>query len=203
VALGDFDGDDVDDVAVGAVGQDIAGAANAGAVYVLRGDAGGPQPLRRFSDLGGPEVGDRFGSAVATGDVEDDGFADLLVGVVGENVGATIDAGAAVLFHGSATGLRGADHQDLTSEVEPDDLLGAAVAAGDVDGDRRADLVLGAPDEDVLAPPQPGAVDGGQTVVVYSLSPFRGATFHGDALGIPGDAEAGDRWGGLFPPYLT
>jgi Peptidase family M23/FG-GAP repeat len=203
VALGDFDGDDVDDVAVGAVGQDIAGAANAGVVYVLRGGAGGPQPLRRFSDLGGPEVGDRFGSGVATGDVDEDGFADLLVGVVGENVGATVDAGAAVLFHGSATGLRGADHQDLTSEVEPDDLLGASVAAGDVDGDRRADLVLGAPDEDVLAPPQPGATDGGQTVVVYSLSPFRGATFHGDVLGIPGDAETGDRWGGLFPPYLT
>jgi hypothetical protein len=51
------------------------------------------------------ENGDRFGTAVASGDFNDDGFADLAIGTPDENIGALVDAGAVYVVYGSLFGL--------------------------------------------------------------------------------------------------
>ena len=58
------------------------------------------------NDVGGEaaESGDRFGAALAVGDFDDDGFADLAVGAPGEDAGSTADAGTVNVLYGSSSG---------------------------------------------------------------------------------------------------
>jgi len=89
----DFNDDGFTDLAVGAPGEDVGAAANAGALNVLYGSAGGLEasPDVFFQGSGGVggslEDGDEFGSAVAKGDFDGDGIFDLAVGAPGETVG--------------------------------------------------------------------------------------------------------------------
>lgn len=108
-------------------------------------------------------------------DFNNDGFADLAVGVVSENlavgvsleaVGAVADAGAVNVLYGTAGGLTGADSQLFTqdspgvgSSAETEDNFGGVLAAGDFDGDRFADLAVGVWREDVGATANGGAVN--------------------------------------------
>jgi len=108
-------------------------------------------------DLGGAvEAGDHFGAALATGDFDGDGFADLAIGVPDEEVGSIADAGQVIVVYGSAGGLgRGARaplgiYQDVSGVLdtaEEGDRFGAAVAAGDFNGDGYDDLAVGVPGE--------------------------------------------------------
>jgi hypothetical protein len=113
-AADDFNGDGVDDLVVGVPGEDIGATADAGVVDVVYGSESGlPGGTRQQLTQARPEDGDRFGSAVATGDFNGDGFTDLAVGVPGENVGATADAGVVELFYGGGEGLPGVGNQLL------------------------------------------------------------------------------------------
>jgi hypothetical protein len=58
---------------------------------------------------GGAEAGDGFGRAVASGDLDNDGYDDAIVGIPGEDLAGLSDAGGAVVLWGSATGLHGTD----------------------------------------------------------------------------------------------
>ena len=92
------------------------------------------------------ESGDRFGQAFAAGDFDGDGFDDLAVGAPGEDQGA----GAVYLFRGTRTGLRYWKRIVQTQwgfASEPGDELGYSLAAGDLNGDGAADLVVGVPGE--------------------------------------------------------
>ena len=97
---GDLDGDGHGDLLLGAYGESSAGP-NAGAVYVIRGPVSGAFLLADADGkLTGSAMNDNLGSSVALGgDLDGDGFADLLVGGPGHDGGGAA-AGAAWLFYG-------------------------------------------------------------------------------------------------------
>jgi hypothetical protein len=151
VALGDFDGDGFDDLAIGLPGTLREG----GSVLVLRGSASGVtinDRQRWHQDsagvLGTVSDGNRFGSSLAVGDFNRDGYQDLAIGIAGEANGA----GAVTVLYGAADGLSavGDDrwHQGVAGiggTREPADAYGSAVATGDFDGDGFDDLAVGIP----------------------------------------------------------
>ena len=91
---GDIDGDNVDDIIIGAFGS----AQWVGRVYVYWGkalSAPDPKPGKFFT---GENYNDRFGFALACGDVNNDGFDDLVIGAYGYKAGAK--QGRAYLYYG-------------------------------------------------------------------------------------------------------
>jgi hypothetical protein len=164
VAKGDFDGDGIFDLAVGAPGEAVGSDVAAGAVNVLMGSSGGLTGGPLFTQSN-PEPGDQFGAALAAGDFDDDGVFDLAVGAPGEDIGATGNAGAVTVLYGSPAGLTGAGSQILFQgggaggTAETGDAFGSAVASGILGGDGITDLVVGAPGEDIGATLNAGAVN--------------------------------------------
>lgn len=178
VESGDFNRDGYADLAVGVPGEALGAAAAAGAVQVLYGTsrglrARGDQFLTQpRSSTDAPEADDRFGSSLAVGDFDRDGFHDLAIGTPGENLGDVPDAGSVTVIHGSAVGLPATRTQEWSQESpgvldqaetttytcegqdeEPvicatvRERFGGALAAGDLNGDGYADLAVGVPGE--------------------------------------------------------
>ena len=90
----------------------------------------------------------RMGFSVAgAGDVNGDGYADVIIGAWRYDAGET-DEGAAFVFHGSATGIADATPATAHAQLEAGQTtahIGFSVAgAGDVNGDGFADVILGA-----------------------------------------------------------
>lgn len=135
--VGDLDGDGVEDLVAGLPGHDGVGA-DSGRVLVLSGSDG--STIRTHF---GATAGDRYGSQVASaGLVDSDLVPDYMVGA--EGFGA--EKGAVSVYSG-ATGALIHDMRGFAAG----DRLGAGMArAGDVDGDGREDLILGAPGVDEL-----------------------------------------------------
>ncbi|MFF3643072.1 FG-GAP-like repeat-containing protein [Streptomyces sp. NPDC002564] len=141
----DFNGDGYGDLAISAPIAKVAGKSGAGYVAVVYGTAGGLDPARRtvLSQAttgipGTPETGDYFGDRITTGDLDDDGYTDLIVGVHGERIGSSDESGALTVVWGGAGGLK--KGTDISSPLPGRNELGWSVAAGDFDGDGRTDL---------------------------------------------------------------
>jgi hypothetical protein len=155
LAVGDFDGDGIADVAVGAPGKTVNAQARAGVVYILKGQMFsllGVQTLTQEQGGETSEAQDAFGQVLITGDFNHDGFADLVVGVPGEDLTGHTDAGAIVLFRGSAAGLGSPlvfTEASAGLSIATGDRFGAALAAGDFDGDGDDDLAVGVPGRSV------------------------------------------------------
>jgi hypothetical protein len=140
--VGDLDGDGFDDFAIGAPLHDN-GETNEGAVFVYSGSGAGPAVTPNWT-LEANVGGAQFGVAVAgAGDVNGDGFGDLLVGANLFADGQTAE-GRAYVYLGSASGLSGAPAWGFESDVASAQLGGAVAGAGDLDGDGYSDVVIGA-----------------------------------------------------------
>ncbi|MFE1781720.1 FG-GAP-like repeat-containing protein [Streptomyces sp. NPDC059506] len=154
--VGDFDKDGKGDLAVrhmpNGVVEDIP--YDAGTVKVYYGTSTGPSTTRVTTITqdtsgvpGAGERGDQFGARLDAGDVNGDGYADLVAGVPFEALGTKTAAGSVVLLKGGSGGLGGAGaqvfHQDtagVPGVAEAGDRFGGAVRLLDVTGDGRAEL---------------------------------------------------------------
>lgn len=207
-ATGDFNNDGYADLATGLPYEQVNGQSRAGAVRISYGSATGLRNARietwhqdTIDVLGTVEAGDWFGWSVATGDFNADGYADLAVGIPGEDVGTTVDAGAVQILYGSRTGITATgdalwdqNSTGIGDSAETGDQFGAALAVGDFNGDGRRDLAIGVPGEGDLA-----RADFGLVQVLYGAASGISATNSQDwgqhVEGVLGNREAGDRFG--------
>jgi FG-GAP repeat len=206
LATGLVDDGDEADLAIGAPNEDVGGTADAGAVSLVDGAAGG---LLGSGNMliteNTPETGDRFGQAVEIGDLSGGGGTagpdDLAVGAPGENVGATVDAGAVSLIESAddGSGLPAGAAQErffqgdggVPGASETGDRFGAALAGG-LFGSGGTDLAVGVPGEDVGSAGDAGAVVVLVSPTLHQLLIQGGATTVGS---VPGASEAGDQFG--------
>lgn len=207
LATGDFDADGYDDLVIGAPGEGIGDADHAGAVQVLYGSESGltsaddqlfHQGIGGGLIIGAPEEYDRFGTTLAVGDFDANGYDDLAIGVPHESVGATGNAGAFHVIFGGAGGLTTVGDRifylgnDMPGTPTSGDFLAWSLAAGDFDPDSAGDeLAVGAPGTWVT-----GLIGAGAVWVVSNLDGVAVSNqLDLDTAGLPGDAEAQDSFG--------
>ena len=175
VAGGYINGDDYADVIVGMPGFTNGEIENAGAAFVYFGSAAGLNPSYGWLDYG-EQSSAQFGLEVnAAGDVNGDGYGDVLVGEPYRDNDIYIDSGAVYLYLGnqfslsnvpawSYTGYRGGDHLGIT-----------ASGAGDLNGDGCDDIAIGAPGYDAG-----GMLDTGRAFVFYGCQTLTASTLNTD-----------------------
>lgn len=213
LAAADFDGDGRDDLAVGAptaLRNGGQGNVAAGQVVVFRGTATGMSLLQTIAQnslpdpnaVGGPEAGDAFGAALAAGNVNGDGFDDLVIGAPGEGYAGVAAAGVVYVVPGApgAPLAVGSAVQRETSTLPApfagptaNARFGEVLALGDFNRDifRVHDVVVGVPRQRVGA-----ANEAGMVVVIpgaLGLATTVATVFTATSLG--GTPQAGARFG--------
>jgi hypothetical protein len=146
-SAGDVNGDGYSDVLVGVQGWDTQTHANAGKVAVFHGGANG-LPLtptyERFAPL--PAAEQAFGRAVApAGDVNGDGYDDVLVSANTHGTQLPADRGAVYVFHGGPAGLAATPTTTWVGLPESGQFGRSISSAGDVNADGYFDVIIGAP----------------------------------------------------------
>ena len=206
---GDVNGDGYDDLIIGAMTADPNGNSQAGESYVVFGSAAGFGASFDLSTLDGTNgfamkgvlAGDRSGYNVSTaGDLNGDGYDDVMVGAYAADISGMSNAGAAYVVYGKASGfaasidlsaLDGSNGFTLAG-VSAGNYTGHTVAAaGDVNGDGLDDALISAYLENSAA---------GVAYVLFGTTNGFGANFDLSTFdGINGfvinGGDAGDRAG--------
>ncbi len=162
-AIGDINADGYGDIVSGAQwnptledGTTVPDSAKGGKVWVTYGTASGPGTATGITQdtgnvPGTSEGNDFFGYELDLGDINGDGYLDLGIGVAGENIGDDVDTGTVTVLYGTASGLNttsGAqsfsqDSAGVPGSNEDNDGFGIDLKVDDVNGDGKADLVVG------------------------------------------------------------
>ena len=158
LAAGNFDGDRFDDLAI-SVFHNAKDASGAGGVHVLYGSKKGlsakhdqffTQDTKKMKDAA--EANDFFGRSLRAGDLNGDGFDDLVAVVLGETSADGPTAGAVAVMFGSNQGLSAKKNRLLTAHQLGDDAPGmsipfcSGVEVSDLDRDGKSELILGLSD---------------------------------------------------------
>ncbi len=142
-SAGDVNGDGFSDLLVGAWQYDAAGS-NTGRAYVYLGSASGPAPAPAWV-ADGDQTECLFGFPLSSaGDVNGDGFSDVIVGATGYDNTMT-NEGRVYLYYGSAAGLSPAAGWIYSGDQDSASIGYVRAPGGDVNGDGYADIVVGAP----------------------------------------------------------
>lgn len=137
VAAGDFNNDGFADTANGAP---YGGPEEEGRVVIYHGSSFN---LQYEMELLGPMPDDRFGFALATGDINGNGYDDLLVGAPGYQADGLLNSGAVLLYYGGPDGLSN-EPGWMVESYQENGQLGYALAVGDFNDDGYADIAIGA-----------------------------------------------------------
>jgi len=157
----------LDDVIVGAFGETVEGNTSQGWAYVFDGITGS---ILLNLTTPNPQSYARFGNSVSSGDVNNDGKDDIIVGADSESVGINPGQGRAYVFDG----VTGSILLNLTTpNPQSYARFGNSVSSGDVNGDGKNDVIVGANSESVGINPGQGRAyvfDGVTGSVLLNLS---------------------------------
>ena len=205
--VADFNGDGFGDLAVGVPGKDVKGHPGAGAVNVIYGSANGLTATgnQYWTEASSglptkPAIGDQFGFALATGDLNGDGYADLAIGVP-MKASPVENAGEVVVLYGSKNGLTTTgslawtqNSPGISGFEQWGDEFGRSLSIADFNGDGFADLAVGVPMDSLSGKAHTGAVN-----VIYGsaggLTAAGNQLWSEDGNGMQGQAHPGDLFG--------
>jgi len=200
ISVTDTNKDGYGDIILGVSGAEVGWKVAPGAVVSLVGRSTGLSTtgVKVISQdsagvAGGTEEDDWFGDSIGVGDVTGDGYGDVLVGVPGEDIGSTREAGSLVLLRGSSSGLTGTNSQSLDQSsalvpgsAETGDFFADSVALLNTDGKGTLEALAGAWGEEVSGD-TPGLPSGSLTVFPTGSSGLgTGTTTSGRSL-VPAD----------------
>src|SRR6056297_345204 len=192
---GDVNGDGIDDIVIGALGADPGGSSGAGETYVVFGSSGGFATSLDLSALDGSDgfridgidENDSSGYSVSgAGDINGDGFDDIIVGARFADPDGKSESGESYVVFGSSggfaasLGLSALEGQNgvLIDGIDEDDSSSVSVSgAGDINGDGFDDIIVGALGADPY-----GRYSAGESYVVFGSSGGFGASLDLSAL---------------------
>ncbi len=145
--VGDVNGDGRADAVIGEHFSDESTGVDAGSAHLYLGTGSGLSSTSSWDAVGATPFAE-FGYAVAgAGDVNRDGYADVIVGAPGTSDGA----GAAYVYLGGPTGLASAPAQTILGSFLGAELGRSVATAGDLNGDGYSDVAVGIPGEPSVA----------------------------------------------------